>query len=337
MVVFFYCNNGFLFHWPPLHRIRNTFPGFRAKRTAIPHLMQAPYWILTGPTAVGKTDLSLRLAQELGAEIISADSRQIYRELTIGTAKPDAATLAAVPHHFIDERTLGEPFSAGTFAREAEDRIRAITSRGRVPLVVGGSTLYLHALQYGLAAIPPIDASVRHALQDRLEREGANKLFDELQAVDPAAAATLDPTKTQRLIRALEVYHGTGRPISTFHADQPPPPFSFRTIVLTRPREELYQRIERRVDQMIADGLIDEVRSILDAGFDPSLNALQTIGYQEVIAYLQDQVPFDEMVRLIKRNTRRYAKRQLTWFRRIDGALWVEPSSFDPSVFLSLQ
>lgn len=285
--------------------------------------MQPPFLILTGPTAVGKTEQSLALARRLGAEIISADSRQIYRPLTIGTAKPDAETLAAVPHHFIDELDLDEPYSAGAFARDAEARIREILGRGRVPLVVGGSTLYLHALQHGLADIPPVEPDVRAALEARLAAEGAEALYRELSRVDPASAARLDPTKTQRLIRALEVYHGTGVPLSDYHAAQPPPPFTFRTVVLYRERDELYARIDRRVDQMLGQGLLDEVQSILARGYDPSLNPLRTIGYQEPTSYLRGEIDYDEMVRLIKRNTRRYAKRQLTWFRRDPSVDWV--------------
>src|SRR5690606_3781660 len=160
--------------------------------------------VITGPTAVGKTELSLLLAEEFGCEVVSADSRQIYRELTIGTAKPSANDLRRAPHHFIDELSLGEPFSAGRFAAAAEERIRQILDRGRIPLVVGGSTLYLTALQKGLAAIPEIDVDVRFEVHTRLEREGADALFRELVRVDPAAAATMDATKTQRLVRALE-------------------------------------------------------------------------------------------------------------------------------------
>ncbi|MCH8961002.1 MAG: tRNA (adenosine(37)-N6)-dimethylallyltransferase MiaA, partial [Bacteroidetes bacterium] len=275
-----------------------------------------PFPIITGPTAVGKTSLSLELAGRLGADIISADSRQIYRELTIGTAKPTPEERARVPHHFIDEINLGTPFSAGAFARQASERIRDIVDRGRLPLIVGGSTLYLHALQFGLADIPPVSSDVRRRLDVRLDEEGADVLFDELNRFDPASAATLDPTKTQRLVRALEVYHGTGLPLSSYHKDQEPPPFTFNVIVLNRDRKALYARINQRVDGMLECGLLDEVRGLLERGVDPAEQALQTIGYQEPIAYLRGAIDYDEMVRLIKRNSRRYAKRQLTWFRR---------------------
>ena len=283
-----------------------------------------PFPVLTGPTAAGKTDLSLRLAQALDAEIVSADSRQVYRELTIGTAKPEADVLAQVRHHFIDELDLGEPFSAGQFAQEAEARIREILERGRLPLVVGGSALYLQALIYGLADVPPVPPAMRTSVEARLACEGAEALYRELKHVDPASARTMDATKTQRLVRALEVYHGTGRPLSFYHQRQKPPPFRYRVYVLHRDRAELYARINRRVDLMLEAGLLDEVRGLLRRGADPAANPLRTIGYQETIAFLQGTISHEEMVRLIKRNTRRYAKRQLTWFRRLPDAEWID-------------
>lgn len=282
-----------------------------------------PNPVLTGPTASGKTAISLAIAERLGAEIISADSRQVYRELTIGTAKPTPDELSRVPHHFINELSLEEPFSAGAFAERANLRIREIIGRGRTPLIVGGSTLYLHALQFGLAPLPPTNTETRKYLEERLDAEGAIVLYDELQRVDPAAAETLDATKTSRLIRALEVYHTTGKPLSAFHAEQHPPPFQYDVTILDIDREILYQRINARVDVMLNQGLIDEVQAILEAGFDPSLQSLHTIGYREPIAFLRGEISHAEMTRLIKRNSRRYAKRQLTWLRRYPDFQWI--------------
>ena len=282
-----------------------------------------PIPVLTGPTASGKTAISLEIAERIGAEIISADSRQVYRELTIGTAKPTPDELSRIPHHFINELSLEEPFSAGAFAERANLRIREIIGRGRTPLIVGGSTLYLHALQFGLAPLPPTNTEARKYLEERLDAEGATVLYDELQRVDPARAATLDATKTSRLIRALEVYHTTGKPLSAFHAEQHPPPFQYDVTVLEIDRELLYQRINGRVDIMLNNGLIAEVESILDAGYDPKLQALHTIGYREPIAFLRGEISRAEMTRLIKRNSRRYAKRQLTWLRRYPEYRWV--------------
>ena len=299
-----------------------------------------PVPVLTGPTAVGKTALSLDLAEHLGAEIISADSRQVYRRLDVGTAKPSAAELARVPHHFIDERDLDEPFSAGQFAREATARIVDVLGRGRVPLVVGGATLYLHALLYGLADVPAVPPAVREALEARLASEGADALYDELRHADPAAAATLDPTKTQRLVRALEVFHATGQPISSFQQQHEALPFRYRVAVLDRDRSALYARINRRADVMLAAGLVDEVRGLLDEGVDPSLNPLRTIGYREPIRYLRGEIDEAEMIRLLKRNSRRYAKRQLTWFRRYPDFTWHTAEALEAPIlahFFALQ
>ncbi len=302
----------------------------------LPPSDSGPFLTIAGPTAVGKTTLSLELAEHLNAEIISADSRQVYRELTIGTAKPSPEAQDRVPHHFIGERTLHESFSAGTYAEEANDRIRSILERDRYPLVVGGATLYLHALQYGLADVPDVEDEVRERLEERLKEEGPETLYKELQEVDPTQAEKSDPTKTQRVIRALEVYHGTGKPLTYYHENQPAPPFSFSTIVLNRDRDVLYDRINRRVDRMLEKGLLDEVRAVMEID-DVQLDEppLSTIGYREPIQYLRDEIDYDEMVRLVKRNTRRYAKRQLTWFRRYDEYTWMDAATTNPSDVLA--
>jgi tRNA dimethylallyltransferase len=279
--------------------------------------------VLTGPTAVGKTALAVAWAQANDGEIVSADSRQVYRPLTIGTAKPSAEELDAVQHHFIDELDLDAPFSAGEFARQAEVRIRDILARGRTPLVTGGSTLYLEALLHGIADVPKTSSATRMALTERLEAEGAPALYAELSRIDPASAATMDPTKTQRVVRALEVYYDTGRPLSAYHAEVTPP-FEPKVLVLNRPREELYERINRRVESMLAQGLVEENRALLAAGYPPDLNPLRTIGYREPMAYLRGETSYEEMVRLLKQNSRRYAKRQLTWFRRHPSYRWAD-------------
>lgn len=300
--------------------------------TSLPSPTDAPIPTITGPTAVGKTELSLDVAERLGAEIVSVDSRQVYKELTIGTAKPSPEAQARVPHHFIGERSLQEPFSAGAYAEAANERIRAILDRGNRPLVVGGATLYLHALQYGLADIPDVDDTVRERLEERLEQEGKEALYEELQEIDPQQAAEMDPTKTQRVIRALEVYHGTGNTLSHYYEQQPEPPFDYVTVVLNRDREKLYDRINRRVDRMLDEGLLEEVRSVMDIeGVRLDEPPLSTIGYREPIQYLQGEIDYDEMVRLVKRNTRRYAKRQLTWFRRYDEYHWRQVPDTTPA------
>ncbi|MEM8486985.1 MAG: tRNA (adenosine(37)-N6)-dimethylallyltransferase MiaA [Bacteroidota bacterium] len=291
-----------------------------------------PILTLTGPTGVGKTSLSLPLADLLKAEILSIDSRQIYKELNIGTAKPDTNELARAPHHFISERSIADPISSGQFASMAEQRIQEVHNRGKVPLLVGGSTLYLQALQKGIADIPDIDPSVRQHLVTRLEKEGNEALYNELLSADPDAAATMDATKTQRLVRALEVFHGTGNTLSFYHAQTPPARYLFKTIVLTRPREVLYERIENRIDMMLDAGLVDEVGDLMGMGLDMAMPVLKTIGYREVVEHLQGMYGFDEMVRLLKRNTRRYAKRQLTWFRRFPEYIWIDRHKSDDQV-----
>ena len=282
---------------------------------------------LVGPTAVGKTALSVLLAARLGAEIVSCDSRQVFRPLTIGAAKPTPAERAGVPHHFIDEKALTEPFSAGRFADEANARITAIQARGSTALVTGGSTLYLEALVHGLSPIPRTGGAARERLNARVAAGEAELMFSELTALDPDSAATMDPTKTQRLVRALEVLDETGRPLSAYHAERATPPHAFDVVVLDRPRPELYRRIEHRAEQMLADGLLDENRALIAAGYDETLPALRTIGYQEPRAYLEGRLGYDEMVELLKRNTRRYAKRQLTWFRRHSSYRWLDLST----------
>jgi tRNA dimethylallyltransferase len=291
-----------------------------------------PFLTIAGPTAVGKTELSLSVAEHLDAEIVSIDSRQVYEELTIGTAKPAPQEQERVPHHFIGERSVTSPFTAGDYADAVNERIRSIQSRGRQPLLVGGATLYLHAIQYGLADIPDVDDEVREWLEERLEAEGKQALYDELKEVDPTQAGKNDPTKTQRVLRALEVYHGTGKPLTYYHEHQPDPPFTYTTIVLNRERTALHERINERVEQMLSDGLMEEVEEVMTIdGLALDEPPLSTIGYREPIQHLRGEIDYDEMVRLIKRNTRRYAKRQITWFRRYDEYHWMEASEATPA------
>ena len=280
--------------------------------------------IITGPTGVGKTSISISIAESIGAEIVSCDSRQIFRQLSIGTAKPTTAERVRVKHHLIDELDLEDSYSAGIFSSMAEKCIFDIISRGLVPLVTGGSTLYLKALIFGLANIPQVDAEIRQRLNERIQTESSETLFEELAAVDPEFARTLDPTKSQRIVRGLEVHAGTGQSLSSFFSDHDPPQHEYELFVLTRNRSILYDRINHRVDQMIDNGLVEEVQSLVAAGASPAMDALQTIGYKEVFRFLNGQLERDEMIELIKRNTRRYAKRQLTWFRKYDQATWID-------------
>ena len=281
--------------------------------------------LVVGPTGIGKTDLSLEIAERLDAEIISADSRQVYKLMDIGTAKPSAEQLRRVPHHFIDIRFPDEYYSAGEFGQDARRCVQELAARGKAVLVVGGSGFYIRALVDGLFGPKIADAEVKAHLRERLQREGLPALYAELQRVDPNTAARLHATDTQRILRALEVFTLTGVPLSE-HWQKPPEPAPFEPVFvgLTMNRRNLYARIEARVDEMIARGLVDEVKELLARGYSPDLNALRTVGYREVVEFLQNQRGFEETVGLIKQHTRNYAKRQFTWFRKDKRIRWFD-------------
>jgi len=283
-----------------------------------------PLKIILGPTAVGKTGYSLDIAEDVGAEIISADSMQVYRGMDIGTAKPTAEERVRVRHHLVDVVDPTEDFSAGDFVRLADEAISDIRSRGKIPLIVGGTGLYIRALVEGIFEGPARDPGYRAELLDR-ERHAPGTLHTELSEKDPEAADRIHVSDVRRIVRALEVCRAAGRPITEVHrvhraASEPRPA---RIAGLTRPRPELYDRIERRVDGMIEAGFLDEVRGLRDAGISRDTTALQALGYRQLYAYLDGEYGLDEAVRLIKRDTRRYAKRQYTWFNRTEGVVWV--------------
>jgi tRNA dimethylallyltransferase len=280
--------------------------------------------LITGPTAVGKTAVAISLAQAVSGDIVSCDSRQLYAELKIGTARPTDQEIQSVPHHFIGEVSIKTPWSAGQFARAAEERMGEILDRGRVPIVVGGSTLYIQALVEGLADIPPTDPAIRAALNEKLDAVGSERLFEALQHVDPVFAETLDATKSQRILRGLEVYASTGRPLSDYFLQATAPRFEYDIFVLRRDRKSLYQRIDLRVSRMIESGLLDEVHRLMESGFDPESNPLRTIGYSELAGFFRGATTMEQAVALIQRNSRRYAKRQETWFRALKDTRSIE-------------
>ena len=287
-----------------------------------------PILVLTGPTGVGKTALALDVAERLGTDILSADSRQVYRGLDIGTAKPTPEERARVPHRWVDALDVGEPTSAGAFAREADRHVATCRSEGRLAFVVGGSTLYVDAVVRGLARLPDVPTDVAsEAVAEATTPGGRERMFAELERADPEAAATLDPTKSHRLARLVGLLRTTGRAPSALWAEGAPPPRDVRLVVLDRPREDLYRRIEARVEDMLAAGLVDENRRLLAAGHRLDTPPLRTIGYHEPIRFLEGEIDEAEMVRLLKQNTRRYAKRQLTWLRRYPGAVWLDAAS----------
>ncbi len=283
-----------------------------------------PILAIVGATATGKSALALELAEPLGGEIVNADALQVYRGFDVGTAKPSREERDRVPHHLVDVLEPHEPFSAGEFARRARSAIEEIQGRDRLPMLVGGSGLYLKALIEGISPIPPIDAGIREALRRRLEEEGLEVLREELRRVDPATAERLEPADPQRLLRALEVAVGTGRPLSRWIADQPVGEGGIDAVRvgLTLPRALLYDRISVRVGRMLADGWVHEVRALLAAGLEPSLPAFQAIGYRELAGHVAGRTTLDEATEKIVRATRRYAKRQETWFRRQFEVQW---------------
>ena len=278
---------------------------------------------VVGPTCTGKSALALALARRFDGELVNADALQVYRGFDRGTAKPDAAARAAVPHHLIDILDPREPFSAGEFARRARVVLDDIASRGRRPIVVGGSGFYLRALFSGLAAVPPADAGVREALRRRLEQEGIGALRAELEQGDPELAARLQPADRQRLLRGLEVLEATGRPLSSWQRDVALPsggPALF--LGLTLPRTLLYHRIATRAYAMLSGGWLEEVRELLRGGVPESAPAFQAIGYRQLLRHLQGVCTLEQAMAETLNATRRYAKRQETWFKRERVAAW---------------
>jgi tRNA dimethylallyltransferase len=277
----------------------------------------SPLLAIVGPTAVGKTVLSIGLAQALGGEIVSADSRQIYRGMDIGTAKPTAAERAAVRHHLIDIAGPAEEFSLALYQELALAAMGDIASHGRLPLLVGGTGQYLAAVLEGWQ-IPRVEPQL--ALRAALEREagqhGVAALHTRLAQIDPVAAAGILPTNQRRIIRALEVYEVTGRPISEQQTKRPPP-YRTRTLWLTLPSHELYAKIDRRVDAMIDAGLVAEVRNLIERGYSWDLPALSSLGYREFQPYFAGEVSLDDAIERLKFNTHAFARRQPNWFRRL--------------------
>ncbi|MCS7027128.1 MAG: tRNA (adenosine(37)-N6)-dimethylallyltransferase MiaA [Bacteroidia bacterium] len=284
---------------------------------------------IVGPTAVGKTALSIELAQYYKTEILSFDSRQIYKELNIGTAKPTVQERKGIPHHFIDELSITQKFSAGEFQQQSTARLESLFQKYNVVIAVGGTGLYLKALLEGLDIFPQIDLQVRQTLQDRYQKEGLKNLVAELACLDPITYQNIDKHNPRRVLRALEVCLQTGKPYSSFLAKKNiKHNFKIIKIGLNLPRQELYTRINARVLRMIEKGLISEVQNLIDQNVDFSLNSLNTVGYKEIYAYLHQQYDLDTAIDLIQQNTRRYAKRQLTWFRADTQVQWFEPDQY---------
>lgn len=287
-----------------------------------------PVVAIVGPTAVGKSALAMVLAERLpeGGEIINADALQVYRGMDVGTAKPSAEDLARVPHHLIDILEPAERYSAGEFARRARAAIGDIRGRGRRPIVVGGSGLYVRALLDGISPVPKGDPLVRQELRDELVRNGLEALYQELRRVDPPTAARLLPGDSQRILRALEVVRASGVPLSKWIARQPYGRDRLEAVRvgLTLPRSVLYDAIEQRVARMMDQGWADEVEELLSGGLSPALPGFQAIGYRQIARHLRGECPLERAIEETVRATRRYAKRQLTWFRKEPGIHWFD-------------
>ncbi len=291
----------------------------RSPREGLPQVLG-----LVGPTASGKTEVAIRLAEDLGAEIVSADSRQLYQHLDIGTAKPSKDDRARIPHHLVDQFPPDRAVSAGEFGDLGRVAIDDIVRRGRIPLVVGGSGLYIRSLVDGLFEGPGSDDEYRRTLEARWAGGAREEILAELRQVDPQTAQSIDPTKSRRVIRALEVYHTTGRPISDLHRENKIPiPFRPLFFGLNWERKELYARIDQRCDAMLEKGLLNEVEHLERMGYSDRLNALNTVGYREAFAYRRGEIGYTDLVRLFKQNSRRYAKRQMTWFRADERIQWI--------------
>jgi tRNA dimethylallyltransferase len=294
-----------------------------------------PVAVLTGPTGVGKTALAIRLAQELGAQIVNADSLQVYRELDIGTAKPSWEERALIPHHLVDIVYPDEDFDAAHFNQWGRRILAELQDRGIPPLLVGGTGLYIRALLYGIFADGVQDESCRQQLREELELHGLPKLYERLGELDPDTASRLHPNDAFRILRALEVIAASGRKMSDQQVQHnfADCPFRVLQLCLERPREELYGRIDQRVETMLAQGLVPEVQE-LRRRYPAKLKPLQSLGYRHVSAYLDGELAWDDMVEQLKRDTRRYAKRQLTWFRAEAGCHWLNPCQVEVALKL---
>ncbi|MBS3946463.1 MAG: tRNA (adenosine(37)-N6)-dimethylallyltransferase MiaA [Melioribacter sp.] len=290
--------------------------------------MERQVIVIVGPTCSGKTKVSIELAKKLNSEIISADSRQIYMYLDIGTAKPLNEDLETVKHHFINYLYPDENYNVSRFENDALEKIEKLFHNNKIPIVAGGSGLYIHAIVDGIFDAVNADDEFREEFNLKREKFGNEYWYEELKKVDPLSASEMLPQNWKRVMRALEVYHLSGQQIWKFQRDyKRETNINFIQFGIEWPREILYDNINNRVVTMISNGLVDEVKSILNAGYNSNLNSLNTVGYKEIISYLQNEISLDRAVELIKRNTRHYAKRQLTWFRKDKRIHWIKIQS----------
>lgn len=296
------------------------------------YVNKKPLVILTGPTAVGKTALSIALAKAIGGEIISADSMQVYRRMDIGSAKIMPEEMEGVPHHLIDVLEPTEEFNVVVFQKLAKQAAEEIYSRGHIPILVGGTGFYIQALVYDIDFTEnDEDNALRQSLEEQAKREGAEALYERLRAVDPESCESIHAHNIKRVIRAIEFYEKTGKKISDHNREQRQndSPYNFAYFVLTDSRDRIYRRINERVDLMMAQGLAEEVRALRETGCRRNMVSMQGLGYKEVLSALEGEISMEEAVYLIKRDTRHFAKRQLTWFRREKEVIWIDKTVFD--------
>lgn len=284
-----------------------------------------PIIVLVGPTAVGKSRYAVKLAQFLETDVLAADSRQVYRGMDIATDKPTTTEQEGISHRLIDLVDPDERFNAGDYRRHALDAITRLHGEGRIPLIVGGTGLYVRVLLRGLCEAPPADWVLRRDLEAQISRRGPSSLHAELLRLDPEAASQVHPHDTVKIIRALEVYRLTGCSLTALHREHAIAPRPFRALVLglTMNRDSLYRRIEQRVDRHLARGLVQETQRLLGQGYERSLSAMKGLGYRQIAGFLEGEYSYEEAVRILKRDTRHFAKRQMTWFRREPEIRWV--------------
>lgn len=287
--------------------------------------------VICGPTGVGKTSVTIKLAKEFGGQIINADSMQIYRYMDIGTAKPTPAEVAEVKHYLVDFVEPDEPFDAARFAEKADEKIRDFVKEGITPFIAGGTGLYIKSLIDGLFRAKPVSPDVLKGLNIEAEEKGLTALHKQLSLYDPESAKKIHPNDAFRIIRALEVFLTTGKTISEYHASHKFAERRYRAlkIGLLMDREALYERINRRVDLMIGDGFLQEVETLVEKGYSPLLKSMRSLGYRHMLEYIKGEKNWEEALRTLKRDTRRYAKRQLTWFRGDDEIVWIAHDNID--------
>lgn len=294
--------------------------------------MKRPLIILAGPTAVGKTDLSVRLAKKIRGSVISADSMQVYRYMNIGSAKIMPEEMQGIPHYLIDELMPEEEFNVVVFQRLAKQYLEEIYQSGRIPILAGGTGFYIQSVLYDIDfSEENSDSSLRRELENLAETKGNLFLHQKLREADPASADAIHPNNVKRVIRALEFYEQNGRPISEHNEKerQKESPYNFAYFVLNDERAYLYQRIDRRVDLMLEQGLVEEVAHLKEMGYHKGMVSMQGLGYKEILSYLDGEITLEEAIYILKRDTRHFAKRQLTWFRREDDVIWLNKNEFD--------